>query len=106
MKLTFVNVGYGEAILLEWEESGHTFTELIDGGSSEEREYQARSSERIPIWKYLKKIGIERLDLMVCTHIHEDHVGGLVKIAQLYPVKEFWQGFSPEFYKKMYGIDP
>lgn len=32
MKLTFVNVGYGEAILLEWEESGHTFTALIDGG--------------------------------------------------------------------------
>ena len=51
MKLTFVNVGYGEAILLEWEESGHTFTALIDGGSSEEREYQARSSERIPICK-------------------------------------------------------
>ena len=76
MKLTFVNVGYGEAILLEIPEASRRdgiFTALIDGGSADRQEYEDRSSGRIPVWDYLQKEHIGHLDLMVCTHIHEDH---------------------------------
>ena len=75
MKLTFVNVGYGEAILLEIPEASRRdgiFTALIDGGSADRQEYEDRSSGRIPVWDYLQKEHIGHLDLMVCTHIHED----------------------------------
>lgn len=110
MKLTFVNVGYGEAILAEWPDvtrQDHTFIALIDGGSSDEQEYCGTfASERIPVWKYMKEKKITHLDLMICTHIHEDHVGGLRKVAEMLPPKVLWQSFSPDFYKNMYWIDP
>ena len=43
MKITFVNVGYGEAILLEWEKDvfgPEGFTVLIDGGGRRQKNSQ------------------------------------------------------------------
>ena len=51
MKITFVNVGYGEAILLEWEKDvfgPDGFTVLIDGGGAEAEEFADRSSAGSP----------------------------------------------------------
>ena len=42
LKLTFVNVGYGEAMVLECPDPafpGGTFVMVIDGGSAEPEEY-------------------------------------------------------------------
>lgn len=41
---------------------------LIDGGNVADSNL---------IYSYLKKLNIDHLDYMVCTHAHEDHVGGL-----------------------------
>lgn len=109
MKLTFVNVGYGEAIFVEWEDPDRMdgiFTALIDGGSGLAKEYESVSSGRMPIWEYLKRKGVGHLDLMICTHIHEDHVGGLKKVAEVLPPRELWQILDTEFYQTMYWIDP
>lgn len=51
MEITFVNVGYGDAILLR--DNGHAA--LIDGGSSLEEEY-ATGANRIRLFDYLKRI--------------------------------------------------
>ena len=109
MKLTFVNVGYGEAILLEIPEASRRdgiFTALIDGGSADRQEYEDRSSGRIPVWDYLQKEHIGHLDLMVCTHIHEDHVSGMRKAAQILPPGELWQTLPVSFYENMRDLDP
>lgn len=109
MKLTFVNVGYGEAILLEWPDPDRmdgVFTVLIDGGSGQAAEYEGWSTGRIPVWEYLEQKQIRHLDVMICTHIHEDHVGGLKKVAEILPPRELWQILDPEFYRTMYWIDP
>ena len=77
LTVTFVNVGYGEAILLECPDPsrpGGVFTALIDGGSAEESEFADRTSGRLPVEEYLTKRGIRHLDLAVSTHIHEDHL--------------------------------
>lgn len=108
MKMTFINVGYGEAILLEWEKTAglpEGFTVLIDGGSGEEQEYQDRSSGRIPVWEYIKQQKISQIDLMISTHIHEDHISGLVKAAQILPPKVLWQSLPPEFFGEMHSLD-
>ena len=84
LTVTFVNVGYGEAILLESPDPSKpdgVFTALIDGGSAEDSEFADRSSGRVRIEEYLKKRGIRRLDLAVSTHIHEDHLCGLLRAA-------------------------
>ena len=59
LKLTFVNVGYGEAALLECPDPafpGGTFVMVIDGGSAEDSEFADRSSGRVRIEEYLEKL--------------------------------------------------
>lgn len=51
LKLTFVNVGYGEAAVLECPDPafpGGTFVMVIDGGSAEAEEYRDSATGRIP----------------------------------------------------------
>ena len=91
MKLTFINVGYGEAILLR--RGG--FTALIDGGSGEAEEY-AGGRARIRCADCLEALGVDHIDLMINTHIHEDHTCGLVDVVERFPVARFCTGFLPE----------
>lgn len=93
MKLTFVNVGYGEAILLECPDpksADGTFVMLIDGGSAEVSEFADRSTGRIPLSSYLEARGLTHIDVMVNTHIHEDHICGLLPAARAFPPAVLW----------------
>ncbi len=100
MKLTFVNVGYGEAILLECPDPafpGGCFTMLIDGGGADPSEFLGNTTGRIPLHEYLKARALSHLDLVVNTHPHEDHVSGLLPAAEAIPVRELWQILPPAF---------
>ena len=83
MKATFVNVGYGDCILLQ-NENG--YTALIDGGSDLESEF-AGDPYRIRASDYLKEQHISHLDAVFISHIHEDHVCGLEKVLNCSPVR-------------------
>lgn len=104
MKLTFVNVGYGEAILLECPDQrrrGGRFVMVIDGGSGEPEEFRSSLSGRLPFGEYLKACGPDHIDLMVCTHIHEDHLCGLLSAAKIGTPSAFWQTLPSDFYRSM-----
>lgn len=60
----FIDVGQADAALILCD--GHAM--LIDGGNAEDSNL---------IYAYLKKLSLNYLDYIVCTHAHEDHVGGL-----------------------------
>ena len=60
----FIDVGQADAALIVC--TGKTM--LIDGGNKEDSSL---------LYTYLQKQGISHLDYVVCTHAHEDHVGGL-----------------------------
>lgn len=60
----YIDVGQADAALVECD--GHYM--LIDGGNRAD-------SERI--YTVLKKAGAEKLDIVVASHAHEDHIGGL-----------------------------
>jgi len=69
--ITMIDVGQGEAIVVRAGER----TMVIDGGPDEAR-----------LLEGLRGAGVHRIDLLVLTHPHEDHVAGLVPVAQGIPV--------------------
>ena len=94
MTLTFVNVGYGEAILAECPDDrapDGRYVLLIDGGSGEAGEYAQGATGRIPLREYLTRRSIRRVDLAVSTHIHEDHLCGLLRATEAAPPARLWQ---------------
>lgn len=70
----FIDVGQADCALLECD--GNFI--LIDGGNVED-------SSRVV--SYLEKQGVEELAAVVCSHAHEDHVGGLPGVLAVYPTQ-------------------
>ncbi|MBR2851876.1 MAG: MBL fold metallo-hydrolase [Anaerotignum sp.] len=64
MEVHFIDVGQADCALLA---SGGHFM-LIDGGNNDDAEH---------IVTYLQNAGVKKLDLVVGTHPHEDHIGSL-----------------------------
>ena len=69
--LAFVDVGQGDGIVIK----AGSWAGLIDGGSA---------GNDAAIAGELSSLGISRLDTLVVTHPHEDHIGDLVSIVQRY----------------------
>ncbi|WP_027640965.1 ComEC/Rec2 family competence protein [Enterocloster clostridioformis] len=69
----FIDVGQGDSILAE--SDGHYM--LIDAGEND----QAGT-----VISYLKAEGVTKLDYVIGTHPHSDHIGGLDKVIDTFPV--------------------
>lgn len=74
--LVVLDIGQGDAILLQ-DPSG--FSMLVDGGSN------ARVLDRA-----LRRLGVDRLDVVVVTHADIDHLGGLVELLSGGGTTELW----------------
>ena len=92
LTLDFINVGYGDAILIR--DTDAAFSMLVDcgdvtvGGGGPE-------SKRISAAEFLRREGVHALDLLVLTHLHRDHSGGLAELLRAVRVKEFWCNYLP-----------
>lgn len=69
LKLTFVDVGQGDCILIETPKGKNI---LIDGG-----EYKKDF-----LSKFLLRNHISYIDLICISHIHNDHIGGIIEVME------------------------
>lgn len=63
-QIHFINTGNSDAILIKQGEHAA----LIDGGDNDDES---------TVVNYLKKQGVTKLDYLIATHFHADHIGGL-----------------------------
>jgi len=87
--VTFLDVGQGDAAVLELP---HGRAVLVDGGGSFEPSFDPGE---LVIEPFLRRRQVSRLDLVVLTHPHPDHMNGLVRILERFEVGEFWEPGEP-----------
>ena len=91
MELYFLSVGYDEAIVLI--DGAHCL--VMDGGpGSEDEAYDQPGTIRLA--DFLHQKGVQKIDCMICTHLHNDHLSGLVETAAQFPIDAFWVNCWPQ----------
>ena len=73
----FIDVGQGDCILVQVNNKNL----LIDSGTSDSKE---------KVIRYLKNNNVSRLDYVIATHPHDDHIGGMASVIKSFEVGEFY----------------
>jgi len=76
--LRFIDVGQGDSTLIELPDGKIV---LVDAGP-------ALSS--LVLEAYIDSLGHNRIDYLIATHPHEDHIGGMAAIITKYDIGEIW----------------
>lgn len=77
----FINVGQGDAILIQTPQKKNI---LIDGGGTPFTDFDVGKYIVVP---YLRRLGINRVDLLFLTHPDLDHLEGLLTVLKEIKVK-------------------
>ena len=99
--LDFINVGNGDSILVRQMDGGaQTFAMLVDCGHDNliRDDHPAPldpRSRRIYAGDFLKKCGVSHLDVLLVTHFHRDHIGGLGRVLDAVTVDRLMTTYLP-----------
>ncbi len=77
LKVHFIDVGQGDATLIQQINQDNTYNMLIDAGNNGDGGY---------LVEYLKDQGVKTLDYIIGTHPHSDHIGGLDDVIKGFQV--------------------
>src|SRR5665648_100682 len=99
MEVHFINVGYGDAILVLDKKRGAV---LIDCGG-ETAGSDDPTGMRTTAAEYLKTLGVCSIDTVLVSHLHLDHSGGLLEIAQNFAVGSLWTNYVPAGQSRVYA---
>jgi competence protein ComEC len=95
MRVTFIDVGQGDSALLE---GPRGFVMLVDGGGRYDDSFDTGARVVEPV---LRARGIARVDLVVLSHPHPDHLNGLLRVLARFEVGRLWtsgdDGHNPRY---------
>lgn len=74
LKVHFLDVGQADSTLLELPNSE---VALIDGGNKGDGKF---------LVNYIKNLDIEKIDYIIATHPHADHIGGLLEVIETFDI--------------------
>lgn len=74
LKIHFLDVGQGDSILVQFPDGENM---LVDAGPPESGQY---------VLSYLEKQGIKKIDYLIATHPHVDHIGGFEKVLKTFEI--------------------
>lgn len=77
LKIHYIDVGQGDCELIQLNNENL----LIDSGSSQFNH---------KLISYLKKLGIKKIDYVIATHPHEDHIGNMASIINSFEINNFY----------------
>jgi len=80
LRITFLDVGQGDAVVIQSPEGQ---TALIDAGPG------------LDVVPLLRELGVDRVDLLVASHPHADHIGGMLRVLNALPVRFFMDNGEP-----------
>lgn len=83
LSVTFLDVGHGDSVFIEFPFGGNM---LIDGGKGKDSDVG-----RNVISPFLRNKGIHTIDAIVLTHPDADHVGGLTSVIKGLNVKRIFE---------------
>lgn len=112
--LDFINVGNGDAILIremDKKNNQNQFSMLIDCGHDslirdDHPENLDPRSRRIYAGDFLKKLNLKYLDILIITHFHRDHVGGLNRVLDAVSVNKLITTYMPPADLDFPDLDP
>lgn len=107
-KISFINVGNGDAILVQVKDQDYRsgcFVMVVDAGSGEQEEYENTATGRVRMSEFMEQAGIDHVDVLVNTHIHEDHICGMEEVVARWKPTVFWQPFPVELFRKMKTLE-
>ena len=99
LEVTAIDVGQGDSLLVVSPE-GRTM--LVDAGGpvgSVKETAQAASTFDVGeevVSPYLWSRRMRRLDVMVLSHAHSDHMGGMAAVMRSFRPRELWAGIDPD----------
>ena len=87
LQVYYLDVGQGDSQLIRIPGESGWFHVLIDTG-----EYQYADG----LTDYLRDLGVERIDALVCSHPHTDHMGCMARIIQRFDIGALYMPQLPE----------